>query len=43
MKIEATKEVFTSGGSLIVYLTNELKMLDVEKGDKIKVTIEKIE
>ncbi len=43
MKIEATKEVFTSGGSLIVYLTNELKMLELDKGDMVKITIERIE
>ena len=40
--IEVVKEVKSSGTSFALYLTKELRMLDVNKGDKVEVTIKKI-
>lgn len=36
------KIVMKSGNSTVVKLTKELKMLDVDVGDVVRVTIEKI-
>lgn len=41
--IQAIKEVYTTGNSLVVSLTRELKMLELGKGDRVKITLEKIE
>lgn len=41
-QIQATKEIFTTGNSLVISLTRELKMLELGKGDKVKVTLEKV-
>lgn len=41
-KIEAVKEIMITGNSLAIFATRELKMLDLEKGNKVKVTFEKI-
>ena len=41
--ITAVKEVKTSGSSKAIYLTTELNLLgDVNTGDKVKITIEKV-
>lgn len=40
-EITTVKEVKCSGSSLAVYITRELNMLDMKKGDKVKITIEK--
>lgn len=42
-KIEATKEIMVTGSSLAIFATRELKMLNLAKGDKVKVTFEKVE
>ena len=42
-KITATKKVRNSGHSLVLFITEECKMIDVERGDIVEVTIEKIE
>lgn len=39
--ITTVKEVKSSGSSLAVYLTRELRLLNLNKGDRIKVIIEK--
>lgn len=36
------KIVMKSGNSMVVKVTKELKMLDVDVGDVVRVTIEKI-
>lgn len=42
-KITATKKVRNSGHSLVLFITEECKMIDVERGDIVEVTIGKIE
>lgn len=41
--IQAIKEIYTTGNSLVVSITKEVRMLGLDKGDRIKVTIERIE
>ena len=40
--VTSIKEVKSSGSSLAVYITRELNLLEVEKGDKIEITIKKV-
>lgn len=40
-KITATKKVRNSGHSLVLFVTEECKMIDVDRGDIVEVTIEK--
>lgn len=42
-KIECIKTVSISGNSLVVPLTKELKMLEIEKGDNVRVIIERVQ
>lgn len=42
-KIEAVKEIYTTGNSLVISITKEVRMMGISKGDKIKVTIEKVD
>ena len=39
--VTTVKEVKSSGSSLAVYITRELNLLNVDKGDKIEITIRK--
>lgn len=41
-KIETVKTIMVSGNSLAVFLTTELKMMSLEKGDTVKVTLERV-
>lgn len=41
--VNAVKEVKICGSSYVVYITKELKMINVAPGDKIRVSIEKEE
>lgn len=41
--VSTVKEVKYSGSSLAVYITRELNMMEVKRGDKVKVTLEKVE
>lgn len=41
-QIQAVKEIFTTGNSLVISLTKELRMMELGKGDKVKVTLERI-
>lgn len=41
--ITAVKEVKSSGSSLAIHVTRELKHLSVGKDEAVKITIEKIE
>lgn len=41
--VTTVKEVKHSGSSLAVYITRELNLMTVKKGDKVKITIEKVE
>lgn len=41
--IQTIKEVYTTGNSLVVSLTKELRMMELGKGDKVKITLEKVE
>lgn len=40
--IQAVKEIMVSGGSMCIFVTREIKMLELNKGDKVKVTFKKI-
>ena len=42
-KITATKKVRMQGNSLVVFVSEECKMIGVERGDIVDVTIEKKE
>ena len=42
-KITATKKVRNSGHSLVLFVTEECKMIDVDRGDIVEVTIKKVE
>lgn len=41
-KIQADKMVKNTGNSLIVYVTKELRALELDDGDMVRVTLEKI-
>lgn len=40
--ISATKRVRKTGSSLVIYITDELRMLEVGNGELVKITIEKV-
>lgn len=42
-EISAVKTIKHSGSSLAVYITRELTMLGVEKGQKVEIIIRKVE
>ena len=42
-KITATKKIRMQGNSLVVFVSEECKMIGVERGDIVDVTIEKKE
>lgn len=41
-KIEVDKNITVSGNSLILKVTKELRLMDLKEGDRIHVTLEKI-
>ena len=41
-RIQAVKEIRGSGSSCAIYITRELGYLGLTKGDKVKITLEKI-
>lgn len=40
--IQAVKEIRGSGSSCAIYITRELSYLGLTKGDKVKITLEKV-
>lgn len=42
-KITTIKKVSHSGNSLCVFMTNELDMMGIKRGEKVKLTIERVE
>lgn len=40
--ITVVKQVKESGSSLAIYLTKELRMLELEKDDNVEITLKKI-
>lgn len=40
--IEVDKEITVSGNSLVVKVTKELRIMGLDAGDKVRVTLEKI-
>ena len=41
-KITSNKRVTVSGNSLIIKVTKELRFMELEEGDEVRVTLEKI-
>lgn len=41
--VTSVKEVKASGSSLAVYLTRELTLLGICKGDRVEITIRKVD
>lgn len=41
-KIVATKCAKRTGNSLVVYLTNEMRLLGINEGDRVEVTIRRV-
>lgn len=42
-KIVCVKTVSRNGNSLTVSITHEIKLMDLDRGDKVKVVLERIE
>ena len=41
--VTATKHIKKSGNALVVYLTNELKLMGLKEGEPIEIIIKKVE
>ena len=42
MILEKIKKVRKLGNSLVIALTKELRVMDIDEGDLVKITVEKI-
>lgn len=42
-KIVCVKPITKNGNSLTVSITHEIKLMDLDRGDKVKVILERIE
>lgn len=42
MILEKIKKVTKLGNSLVITLTKELRVMDIDEGDLVKITVEKV-
>lgn len=42
MILEKIKKVSKAGNSLVITLTKELRVMDIDEGDLVKITVEKV-
>lgn len=42
-EITAIKTIFATGNSLALAITSEARYLDLDKGDKVRITLEKVD
>ena len=42
MILEKIKKVHRAGNSLVITLTKELRVMDIDEGDLVRITVEKV-